>query len=54
MFGVFQFKASVVLCIDHEVIGEFVIDIVEVDARKIVFGSFFVQLVQGTFLAGDC
>jgi len=38
MFGVFGFEPGLFLSIDHEVIGQFMIDVVEVHVREIVFG----------------
>ena len=37
MFGVFRFKSGFLLSVNHKIVGQFMIDVVEVNMRKIVF-----------------
>ena len=46
MFGVFRLKSGFFLSIDHKIICEFMIDIVEVNMGQVVFRTFFIELIQ--------
>ena len=37
MFGIFRFKSGFLLSINHKIIGQFMIDVVEVNMGKIIF-----------------
>ena len=53
VLGVLRLEPGLLLGLDHEVIGELMVDIVEVDIRQIVFAAFFIELVEGALLTGN-
>ena len=54
MFGVFRFKSGFLLSVNHKIVGQFMIDVVEVNMRKIVFRWFFIEMVQWIFFTWKC
>ena len=37
MFGIFRLKSGFLLSVNHKIVGQFMIDVVKVNMRKIVF-----------------
>jgi hypothetical protein len=46
VLGVLGFEPGLLLGLSHEVIGQLMVDIVEIDVRQIVFAAFFIELVE--------
>jgi hypothetical protein len=53
VLGVLEFEAGFLLGVDHEVVGEFVVEAAHVKGGDVVFGGLGVELIEGTLLAGD-